>query len=290
MDPDQIMVFIQALILVSIFGAVALFTWYGFALFARGWQSYEEKYIKVAGRSLEAMYLTMPPQHILYLSFASMVLLTGMVFLAFGNLLLGLILGAMAFPLPGLVIHLLKRKRDRLFSAQLVDALVTMGNALRAGFSMPACLELIAREMPNPVGQEMRMVVQEVQVGVTVEDALHHLYGRMPSQDLDLLISSILISGEVGGNLTEVFDNIAVTIRERHRIEGKIRALTAQGKLQGIVVALLPVAIGIALNAVNPAFMRPMFTTAYGALMLAAVVILEALGAYFIWRIVSIKV
>jgi len=278
------------LVLIALFGAVFLFTWFGITLFARGWQSYEERYIQMAGRSLDAMYLTMPPQHILYLSFASMALVATVVSIGFRNLLLGLILGAMAFPLPGLIIHLLKRRRDRRFGFQLVDALVAMGNALRAGYSLHATFELLAREMPNPMGQEMRMVVQEMQVGVSMDDALHHLYERMPSQDLDLLITSIIISREVGGNLTEIFDNIAETIRERHRIEGKIRALTAQGKIQGIVVALLPVAIGVILNAINPDFMRPMFTTWIGGLMLALIVILELLGAYFIWRIVSIKI
>jgi tight adherence protein B len=144
--------------------------------------------------------------------------------------------------------------------------------------------------MENPMGQEMRLVAQEMRVGVSMEDALHHLAERMPGEDLDLLITSILISREVGGNLSEVFDNIANTIRDRLRLQGKIRALTAQGKLQGIVVALLPVGIGLALNALNPAFFRPMYTTTMGASFLGAIVVLELIGAWFIRKIVTIKI
>ena len=278
------------LAVLAVFGAVSLFAWFGFQLFGRGWQSYEEKYVRGAERSLDAMYLTMPRQHILYLSLTSMVLVLVAAALAFGNLLLGLLLGLMAFPLPGIVVWWLKRRRDRLFQVQLVDALIGMGNALRAGFSLPLAFELLAREMPNPMGQEMRLVVQEMRVGVTMEDALRHLHERMPSEDLDLLITSILVSREVGGNLTEIFDNIADTIRERHRIQGKIAALTAQGKLQGFVVALLPVGIAVFLNLFNPELMRPMFQTWLGGAMIAAVVALELTGIYWIYRITRIDV
>ncbi len=276
--------------LTASFASVAVFAWVGLSVFARGWQSYEEKYVQDAERSLDAMYLTIPAQQILYLSFVCTVLVTLLVALAIGNLLFGLILGLLAFFVPGLTVHLLKRRRDRKFGVQLVDALAAMGNSLRAGFSLPMALELIAREMDNPMGQEMRVVVREMRLGVSLEQALTNLVERMPSEDLDLLITAITVSREVGGNLAEVFDNIAHTIRDRHRIEGKVRALTAQGRLQGFVVALLPVGIGIFLTIYNPEMMRPMFTTWQGGLLLTSIVILELLGIYTIHRLVSIKV
>jgi tight adherence protein B len=173
---------------------------------------------------------------------------------------------------------------------QLVDALMGMGNALRAGHSLPAALELIAREMDNPMGQEMRLVVQEMRIGVPMEEALLHLQTRMPSEDLDILITSIIISRELGGNLAEIFDNIAHTIRERHRIEGKIAALTAQGKLQGAVVSMLPILIGFFLHLTSPRLMQGMLHDWVGWLLLGIIVIMESLGVYNIWRIVSIKI
>lgn len=286
MNPDMTIIgcFIASFI------AVTLFVWFGFQLFGKGWQSYEEKYVKGAERTLDAMYLTMPAQHIIYLSFASMALGFGLVMLALRHLTLAVVIGLVAFPMPGLVVQLLKKRRDKLFNRQLVDALVAMGNALRAGFSLPLAFELLAREMPNPMGQEMRLMTQQMRVGVTMEDALRELYRRMPSEDLDLLISSILISREVGGNLTEIFDNIADTVRERHRLEGKIASLTAQGKLQGIVVAMLPVAIGIFMYVFNPSLMQPMFQHWLGIVMMIFTGILIVIGTFFIYRVTKIDI
>jgi len=284
MQPDILAAMICA------FVSVALFTWLGFSLFAKGWESYEEKYVKGAGRTLESMYLTIPPQHLLYLSFLSTVVVTALIAASFGNLALGVGLGLVAFPLPGLVIHLLKKARDHKFGEQLVDALVSMSNSLKAGLSMPMALELVARETENPMGQEMRLVNQEMRLGVTMERALENLHQRMPSEDLDLLVTSILISREVGGNLTEVFDNIANTIRERHRIEGKVKALTAQGKLQGLVVAVLPIGIAIFLHIWNPQMMEKMYTTWVGGVLIGIIIVMELLGVYVIKKIVTIEV
>lgn len=276
--------------LTAAFLAVVLLVYGLLEYLSKGFKSYEEKYVTGATRTLDAMYLTMTPQQILYLSFLS----TLVVFILFAvmtmSVVLPAILGAAAFITPTFVVRLLKWRRDRKFGVQLVDALVAMGNSLRAGHSLPAAFELIARETDNPMGQEMRLVVQEMRLGVTMEDALQHLYERMPSEDLDILITSILISREVGGNLAEVFDNIADTIRERHRIQGKIASLTAQGKLQGAIIGMLPVLIMVALNAWSPELMRPMFTHWQGWLMMGAIVVLEGIGVLMIWRIVSIKV
>jgi tight adherence protein B len=286
MNPDFILI---GCFLAS-FVAVSLFVWFGFQLFGKGWQSYEEKYVRGAERTLDAMYLTMPAQHIIYLSFASLAAAFGLAMLAFRNLTLASIMGIIAFPLPGLIVQILKKRRDKMFNRQLVDALVGMGNALRAGFSLPLAFELLAREMPNPMGQEMRLLTQQMRVGVTMDDALRELYNRMPSEDLDLLISSILISREVGGNLTEIFDNIADTVRERHRLEGKIASMTAQGKLQGIVVSLLPVAIGIFMYVFNPQLMQPMFQHWLGIVMIIGTVILLGAGAFFIYKVTRIDI
>jgi tight adherence protein B len=276
--------------LLAAFAAVVLVVYNALQFLSKGLQSYEERYVQGATRTLDAMYLTMSSQQVIYLSILSSVVVFILLSVTSGSFVLGAALGIAAFAAPSVVIRVLKRRRDRKFGVQLVDALIALGNSLRAGHSLPTALELIAREMDNPMGQEMRLVVQEMRVGVPMEEALAHLLVRMPSDDLDILISSILISREVGGNLAEVFDNIADTIRDRHRIQGKINSLTAQGKLQGAIICLLPVLIGVALNAWDPDLMRPMFTHWAGIVMLLAMVTMEAIGAYMIYRIVSIKV
>ncbi len=277
-------------IMLSAGGAVALFVLLGFQLFTTGWQSYEEKYVKGAGRTLDTMYLTMPIQHLIYLSFASCVVIGLLVGMLFGSIAWGVILGMLGFTLPTLAVRLLKKRRDARFRFQLVDALTNVSNSLRAGFSLHQAFGLVQREMPNPISQEFRLVNQELRFGVNMEDALGNLMGRMPSEDLELVVTAITISRDVGGNLTEVFDNIAETIRSRHRLYGKVRALTAQGKLQAALICSLPVLLAIAINAINPALMKPVYTTVYGWGMIALIVILQVVGVLTILKIVSIDV
>jgi tight adherence protein B len=272
------------------FAAVVLLVYGLLEFFSKGMKTYEERYVSGATRTLDAMYLTMTPQQILYLSALSTLVVAILVGVTTMNLAASVVLGAAAFLTPTLVIRFLKWRRDKKFGVQLVDALVAMGNGLRAGHSLPSAFEMIARETENPMGQEMRLLVQEMRLGVSMEDALRHLHERMPSEDLDILITSILISREVGGNLAEVFDNIAETIRERHRIQGKIASLTAQGKLQGIIIAALPIVIGVFLNAWSPELMAPMFADWRGLCMLGLILVMETIGGLMIWKIVSIKI
>ncbi len=274
----------------ALFLAIVLFVYVGIRLFTTGWQSYEEKYVQGAQRTLDAIWMTMPVQNVFYLSLVSGAVVALLVYVFSANWILTITLGALGVPLPKLLLVYLKHRRDTAFNDQLVDALVNMGNSLRAGFTLPQALDLVQREMENPMSQEMRLVVQEMRLGVPVEEALQHLAERMPSQDMELLVTAVTISRDIGGDLTEVFDNIAETIRERKRIEGKIAALTAQGKLQGIVISLLPIGIALAINVLTPDFLTPMYTTLPGALMLAAVVVLEVLGLYFIYKITKIDV
>jgi tight adherence protein B len=276
--------------LVSLFAAVVLMTYSIVQFLSRGWKSYEEKYVVGATRTLDAMYLTMTSQQVLYLSLLSTLVVGLIIGVTLKNPILAVILGVAAFITPTLVIRLLKWRRDKKFGTQLVDALIAMGNGLRAGYSLPAAFELIAREMENPIGQEMGLLVQEMRLGVGMDEALQHLHNRMPGEDLDILITSISISREVGGNLAEVFDNIADTIRERHRIEGKVASLTAQGKLQATIIAMLPPVIFVALNAWSPDLVRPLFHDWRGLGLMSLIVVMEALGMAMIWRIVSIRV
>ncbi len=273
-----------------VFAAVSLFVYVGINLFASGWQSYEQKYLADAERSLDAIYLTIPPQHVVYLSIACFAVLTLLWTWLFENLLVGAIFALAGLPLPKVLLWWLKKRRREKFDRQLVEALANMGNSLKAGFSLPQALTLVAREMENPMGQEMGLVVREMQVGVAIEEALRHLLQRMPGEDLDLFITSMSICQEVGGNLTEVFDNIAYTIRERHRIQGRINALSAQGKLQGFVILCIPPAVGIALGYIAPGMIRPLYTTHIGWLLMGLVVVLMVMGVYTIHRIVAIEI
>lgn len=281
---------IDTIIMICTAGAVCLFVLIGFQLFTSGWQSYEEKYVKGAGRSLDAMYLTLPLQHLVYLSFAS-ASVTGLLFgLVFASIPLAVILAIVGFTFPILIIRFLKKRRDTRFRTQLVDALMNTSNSLRAGFSLHQAFDLIQREMSNPISQEFRLTNQELRFGVTMEQALANLLRRMPSEDLDLVVTAITISRDVGGNLTEVFDNIADTIRARHRLYGKIKALTAQGKWQAGLVCSIPVLFAFAMNFISPKMMNVVYTEPLGWALIGVIVLLQILGIVSILKIVDIDV
>jgi tight adherence protein B len=280
----------QLFILASVFVSTMLFGIGGIYLFSRGWESYEEKYVKGAEGTLEAMYLTIPPQHVAYLSIACFLVLFGVFTAVFAQIVVGIIAGMFGLPVPLLVLRVLKNRRDQKFGVQLVDALMNMASALKAGFSLPQAFLQIEKEMDTPISQEFRLVNQELRVGLSLDEALHHLYQRMPQDDLDLVITSILISRDLGGNLTEVFDNIAETIRDRHIIEGKIRALTAQGKLQGVIMALLPFAVGAAIHVIDPTLVEPLYRTEAGWTILVMLLLMVIGGYFWIRKIVAIDV
>lgn len=273
-----------------VFGAVFFFVLAGLRIFMRGIETYEKKYVEDTEKSLDAVYLSLTSRQILFLSAASSIVTGVLALIVFGKVSYALPLIFPAFFVPRIVIFFLKKRRNNRFGVQFVDALVMIGNSLKAGMSFQQGLQIIPREMENPIRQEFRIAVQEMQLGLSEEDALRNLHKRMPTDDVDLFVTAVSISRDVGGNLTEVLDNIAETIRERFRIEGRIVALTAQGKAQGWIMCALPVGAGVMISFFNPGWMRPLFTTVWGLGMIGLIIVLEALGAFFIYRITAIDI
>jgi len=150
-------------------------------------------------------------------------------------------------------------RRMNAFDGQLSDTLNLWVNALRSGYSVLQGMEAIATELPPPVSREFERVVQEVRLGLGLEEALNNMYRRVPSEDLDLIITAVNIQREVGGNLAEILDTISYTIRERVRIKGEIRTLTAQGRISGWVVGLLPLALTGLLYMINPEYISQLW-------------------------------
>lgn len=171
--------------------------------------------------------------------------------------LIGMVVGYMV---PAIMVRQAKGKRLRAFNNQLGDTITLLANSLRSGYSLLQSMEMVSRESPPPVSEEFRRVVQEVGLGLSAQDALANLYRRVPSDDLDLMITAINIQHEVGGNLAQILDTIGHTIRERVRIKGEIRVLVAQQRISGYVVAALPIVLGVVLAFITPSFMAPMFT------------------------------
>ncbi|HEX9745712.1 MAG TPA: type II secretion system F family protein [bacterium] len=203
--------------------------------------------------------------------------------------------GFLMLGLPGLVIPRFYVKwrqfqRIKRIDGQLVDALILISNALKSGYSFLQGMELVAEEAPKPISQEFRRMLRETNLGYPLEQALDGVSERVPSEDLDLVITVVKIQRQIGGNLAEVLDKIIHTIRERIRIKGEINTLTAQGKLQGIILTLLPPAMCVGIYMMAPDFMSPLFTTMLGKLMLGVAFVLQMIGGFMIRKIVDIKV
>jgi len=176
------------------------------------------------------------------------------------------------------------------FNKQLPDTITLLSNSLRAGSSFLQSVELVSRESPAPMGPEMGRVVREVNLGLGMEEALSNMVRRIKSDDLDLMVTAIGVQQQVGGNLAEILDTIAFTIRERVRIKGEIRTLTAQGRYSGYLVAFLPIGIAVTLNFINPEFMQPLFTELIGQILLATGAVMMFIGFTAIRKITDIKV
>jgi len=191
---------------------------------------------------------------------------------------------------PRIYIAIRKSGRLKSFNSQLSDALNLMVNSLRAGYSTMQAIEVIGKEMPTPISDEFERVTLELQLGVPFDTAMNNLLRRMPSPDMDLVVTAMSVQREVGGNLAEVLDAISFTIRERVRIKGEIKALTSQGRITGYIITALPFALGAFLSFVNPDFIEPLFTEPCGWMMLGTSILLIVLGFFVINKIVSIEI
>lgn len=200
----------------------------------------------------------------------------------FVGALVGILMG---FALLGLRI----RRRRKKFTNQLGDMLTMVANALRAGFSFMQAFELIAREMDAPMGREVQLVVNEVNLGNTLESALDNMQRRVASPDFELVVTAVLIQRQVGGDLASILDTISETIAERVRMKREVMALTAQGRLSGLTVAILPFAFTIIMSFINPTYLMPLIETDTGRMFVAGGIILEILGIIIIRKIVDIQ-
>jgi tight adherence protein B len=201
--------------------------------------------------------------------------------------------------IPGMYVNFAAKKRIQAFDNQLSDTLNLWVNALRSGYSILQGMEAIATELPAPVSVEFERVVQEVRLGLSVPQALLNMLRRVPSEDLDLVITAVNIQREVGGNLAEVLDTISFTIRERVRIKGEIRTLTAQGRLSGWIISFLPIVLGFILFIINPEYMEQLWVREEpiilnvlpcGWIVIAVGLIMTIIGMVAIQKIVDIEV
>lgn len=199
--------------------------------------------------------------------------------------------GALAGILMGLALLGLRiRRRRKKFTNQLGDMLTMVANALRAGFSFMQAFELISREMDAPMGREVQLVVNEVNLGNTLESALDNMQRRVASPDFELVVTAVLIQRQVGGDLASILDTISETIAERVRMRREVMTLTAQGRASGWVLAAIPIGLFVILYIINPDYLAPLIESDVGRMCIIGALILEVIGFFVIQRIVDIKI
>ena len=180
----------------------------------------------------------------------------------------GLVLAVVGYNLPKFYLNRRRNKRVAKLNAQLPEALTIISNALKAGFGLLQALNTASDQLAHPIATELGRTIHEMNIGSSAEEALLALSERSGSYDLDIVVTAILVQRSVGGNLGEILDTVAETMRERIRIRGEIQTLTSQQKLTGIIIGLLPIGIGVLFEIMSPGYINPLFTTTVGKVMI----------------------
>jgi tight adherence protein B len=259
------------------------------------------KYYDYMAERLAKAKILYRPREFLMLSTGTAIALVLIIFLLFGSKYQGLysglgfvimipITGAIGFILPNIYVSFKIQQVKNSLSKQVGDMILLLSNYLRAGHSFIRSMELISWELMPPLSDELKLFTKDMNLGASFTDALDDLEKRTKDEDLGLVITAIQINHQIGGNLSEILDNISFTIRERLRLKGEIKTLTAQGRMTAIVISLLPVGVALVVSYLNPEFMGLLFTETMGQAMLMFAALLELIGIMFIRKIIQIEV
>lgn len=254
------------------------------------WGRYQEAFTEQARFNLADMFMFMDERNLFRLNAVAMVLVPLLVWFLSGNPLLAIVTLVLILVLPKKIYRWLRQRRINQIQQQLPDGLMMVAGSMRAGLGFTPALESLARDVEPPLAQEFALLLREQRMGVKLEEALEHFNDRVPIQDVTLFVSAVGISREVGGNLAESMASLSDTLRRRLIMEGKVKSLTAQGRLQGIVMALMPAGIISFLGFAYPDTMRPMFHTPLGWAVMAVCAVMEYLGYRMCRKIMSIDI
>lgn len=199
-------------------------------------------------------------------------------------------LAAVGYSLPNFYLRFAQKRRVRQLDSQLVEALTMIANSLKAGFGLIQSMDLVAREMPHPISTEIRRMLHDINVGMLADQAMQNMAKRAGSTDLDIVITAMLIQQSTGGNLAEILENVAHTMRERIRIRGEIATLAAQQVLSGVIIGILPFVVAGFIIVINPDYIEPLFHKLAGQLMLGGALVMEIFGVVLIKKILDIEV
>ena len=253
-------------------------------------QNYKETFTSSASSNMGDMFLFVDPNRLFFFNIVAIVVLPALVWLVTRDIPAMLAMLAIVMLLPSLFYRSMRNKRLKRFEAQLPDGLAMVSGAMRAGASLNIAMEGLVKEQPAPISQEFELLIKEQRLGVDFDLSLANMEKRNPIPDFSMLVTALRINREVGGNLAETMESLADTLRRKATMEGKIESLTAQGKMQGIVMTGLPILLGVLLNFIEPVAMSKLWTTTVGWIVLAVIIGMELMGFFMIKKITTIDV
>ena len=261
---------------------------------------YKEKFLEETAAEMEDVLLTLPPGKVFDLSLALSAIAAFLATAAVGFyadelsiprlVIVALIAAVAAFPIPRAILKYIRKERMNKFNLQLEDALLSISGSLKAGFSINQALDGIAAQNRSPISFEFRLLMHELRLGVSLDTALEKMNKRLDSPDFELVAIAIITARQTGGELTAILERLAGVIRERVRITGRIKALTAQGRMQAVIIGLMPFALFAAMLYVAPDMMNTFFSSVVGILFLIGVIILDVTGFVIIRKITTIDI
>lgn len=271
-------------------GAVAFIAWSILKPASEWWDRYLTKWSRWMQLELEAMHQDVPRHHCRRILAYTVLVLSLLGFLVNFSVFFALVFGALGLLIPRWGIGYLRKRRLGRINEQLGEALTLVSNALRSGLSLQQGIELVVEEMESPISEEFATVIKEMKLGLPIDDALQNLAERVPTPDLDMVVTAIVTIRETGANLAEVFDVIAHTVRERKKVEGRIQAMTAEGMTQGVIMCAVPPVLIAVFYFLDPNLVSPLFNTVLGILMLIVIAGLDVMGMWMILNTVKIDV
>ena len=275
---------------ILIFSGFALLGYSVYEAILLGYKRYKEGYIKKIGNELNKNFIPYSPEKFYKNTILSAIGMAIVGYLLFNSVLFLLLFGAMGYFLPKMFLFLTARKRAEKLEVQLVDALYVLSNSVSAGLTLPQACEVVSKQLVPPVSQEFGLLVNELRLGVPFDDALENMATRLRSNNFDLLVTAILISRQTGGNIAEIFKKLAESIKEIMRLEAKVKALTAQGRMQAVVLGGMPFALAFVLASISPDLMQPLFNTPQGTVILFIAAVFWLIGIYFLRKVINIDI
>ena len=254
------------------------------------WDRYLTKWSRWMQLELEAMHYDVPRHRCRQILAYTVLFMSVLGFLVNYSVFFALVFGGLGLVVPRWGIGFLRTRRLNRINEQLGEALTLVSNSLRSGLSLQQGVELVVEEMDAPISEEFATVVKETKLGLPFDEALQNLAERVPTPDLDMVVTAIVTIRETGANLAEVFDVIAHTVRERKKVEGKIQAMTAEGMTQGVMMCGVPPVLIVTFYFLDPGLVEPLFNTVLGILMLVIIASLDAMGMWMILNTVKIDV